>query len=109
MSELFLVRHAQASYGEDDYDRLSELGHRQARWLGAYFKSRKLSFDRVVRGGLERHRETLEGIAAGMGQAFPDQRVHAEWNEFDFESLITAYLDGRPDEHPDRGHAVTYF
>ena len=34
MSELILVRHAQASFGEDDYDRLSVLGHQQARWLG---------------------------------------------------------------------------
>ena len=28
MAELYLVRHAQASFGTDDYDRLSELGHR---------------------------------------------------------------------------------
>ena len=31
MAELFLVRHAQAAFGTDDYDRLTELGHRQAR------------------------------------------------------------------------------
>ena len=36
MAELYLVRHAQASFGTDDYDRLSQLGHRQSRWLGEY-------------------------------------------------------------------------
>ena len=48
MAELFLVRHAQAAFGTDDYDRLTELGHRQARWLGTYFRERDLHFDRVV-------------------------------------------------------------
>ncbi len=66
MSELFLVRHAQASFGEDDYDRLSPLGHQQARWLGEYFKFRKLRFDHVICGEMTRHRETLEGICSGM-------------------------------------------
>ena len=43
-----MVRHAQASFGTDDYDRLSELGHRQAGWLGEYFRYRGLTFDQVV-------------------------------------------------------------
>ena len=34
MSLVYLVRHAQASFGARDYDRLSELGRQQARWLG---------------------------------------------------------------------------
>ena len=37
MPEFFLVRHGQASFGADNYDKLSALGHRQARWLGGYF------------------------------------------------------------------------
>ncbi|HEX5612745.1 MAG TPA: phosphoglycerate mutase family protein, partial [Burkholderiales bacterium] len=48
MAELYLVRHAQASFGTEDYDRLSELGRRQARWLGEYFAERGMRFDRVV-------------------------------------------------------------
>ena len=38
MSELHLVRHAQASFGSDNYDQLSDLGHRQSRLLGGHFK-----------------------------------------------------------------------
>src|SRR5690606_40460973 len=40
MPLILLVRHAQASFGTDDYDRLSELGRQQARWLGEYFAAR---------------------------------------------------------------------
>ncbi len=31
MSELYLVRHAQASFGAANYDQLSDLGHQQSR------------------------------------------------------------------------------
>ena len=36
MSELYLVRHAQASFGADNYDQLSDHGHQQSRWLGRH-------------------------------------------------------------------------
>ena len=37
MSELILIRHAQASFGHENYDNLSELGHDQATLLGTLF------------------------------------------------------------------------
>ncbi|MCU0990288.1 MAG: histidine phosphatase family protein [Xanthomonadales bacterium] len=100
-SELFLVRHAQASFGSDDYDRLSELGHRQARWLGEHFRSRELTFDHVICGRMVRHRETAEGIFRGLGQDFDGPEQDPSWNEFDFEAIVGAYLDVHPDERPD--------
>ena len=42
MSELILIRHAQASFGEENYDKLSDLGHKQARLLGGFFKEKDL-------------------------------------------------------------------
>ena len=33
MSEIYFVRHGQASFGSEDYDRLSPLGVRQAQVL----------------------------------------------------------------------------
>jgi phosphohistidine phosphatase SixA len=50
MALVFLVRHAQASFGTHDYDRLSELGRQQSRWLGEYFAERGVRFARVVAG-----------------------------------------------------------
>ena len=44
MAELVLVRHGQASFGAADYDKLSDLGWRQSRWLGEYFAERGITF-----------------------------------------------------------------
>ena len=64
MASVYVVRHGQASFGTDNYDRLSELGCRQAEVLGHYFDSRGLRFDAVYTGNLERQRKTAE-IAVG--------------------------------------------
>lgn len=93
MAELYLVRHAQASFGTDDYDRLSELGHRQSRWLGEYLAERGLAFDRTITGTLRRHRETLAGILAGGVQAAPAVE-HAGLNEYEAETLLRLHLKG---------------
>jgi broad specificity phosphatase PhoE len=95
MAELVLVRHGQASFGADDYDKLSELGWRQSRWLGEHFAGRGAAFDRVIRGSLRRHAETLTGIAEGMGrplQGVEDPRL----NEYDSHALLSAHLKGKP-------------
>jgi phosphohistidine phosphatase SixA len=42
MGELVLIRHGQANSAandEDGYDRLSDLGHQQARWLGDWLRA----------------------------------------------------------------------
>jgi len=95
MAELILVRHGQASFGADDYDKLSELGWRQSRWLGEYFAARGAAFDRVIRGSLRRHTETLDGIAEGMGRAF-EGREDPRLNEYDSHALLNAHLKGGP-------------
>jgi broad specificity phosphatase PhoE len=93
MAELILVRHGQASFGSDDYDKLSELGWQQSRWLGEYFAERGATFDLVVRGSLRRHAETLAGIAEGMGTALAGKE-DARLNEYDSFSLLRAHLKG---------------
>ncbi len=62
MAELFLVRHAQASFGSDNYDQLSELGYQQSAWLGEYFRNRGIAFDELITGTQLRHRQTLDEI-----------------------------------------------
>jgi broad specificity phosphatase PhoE len=90
MAELVLVRHAQASFGADDYDKLSELGWQQSRWLGEYFAERGAAFDRVVRGSLRRHAETLAGIAEGMGRELAADE-DARLNEYQADVLLRAH------------------
>lgn len=90
MPEVLLVRHAQASFGTDDYDRLSELGHRQSRWLGEYFAGRGARFDRVVTGTLRRHRETLAGIAAAL-PGLPAAQALEGLDEYNADQLLEAH------------------
>ena len=91
MAEFYLVRHGQASFGADNYDKLSTLGHQQARWLGEYYRERGLAFDALVTGDLVRHVETGEGILEGLGAGL-DADVQPGLNEFDFHSVVDAFL-----------------
>jgi broad specificity phosphatase PhoE len=93
MGTLYLVRHGQASFGEDDYDRLSPLGHQQAQRLGEYLRPRferdGVQIDTVLMGSLRRHRETWEGMAQGAGWSHSPQ-VWPGLNEYDSHALIAA-------------------
>jgi broad specificity phosphatase PhoE len=90
MSQLYLVRHGQASFGAADYDQLSTLGYQQARWLGEYFATLEIKFDRVVTGNLARQQQTAREIMTGIGQTLP---IHTDpgFNEFDFHTLTRVY------------------
>jgi broad specificity phosphatase PhoE len=105
MAQLVLVRHGQASFGADDYDKLSELGWRQSRWLGEYFAERGMEFDHVVRGSLKRHAQTLAGIAEGIGRPL-DGTEDARLNEYDAQALLNAHLKdkARPQSGDRREH-----
>ena len=105
MAQLLLVRHAQASFGTADYDRLSELGWRQSRWLGEYFAERGAAFDLVLRGSLRRHAETLAGIEEGMGARL-GQEQDAGLDEYDSQVLLRAHLgeEGLPQGADRRAH-----
>ena len=99
MGNLYLIRHGQASFGAADYDNLSELGHKQAERLGAYFKQKNMQFDAVITGTLRRHTQTWQGIAKGAGFAHEP----LQWpglNEYDSEAVIGAIHPGKL-EKPD--------
>ena len=63
MGTLTLVRHGQASFGAADYDRLSDLGTRQCRELGRWFRERGLAFEAVLCGTLRRHEQSQPTLA----------------------------------------------
>lgn len=109
MGELLLIRHGQASFGADRYDQLSELGYRQARWLGEYFRQREIVPGRVVIGTQQRHRQTIDAIAEGLQQPLSVD-TDAGWNEFDFQHLIEVFARHYPQQaHYDAGQPKTFF
>jgi broad specificity phosphatase PhoE len=91
MSEIYVVRHGQASFGSENYDQLSPLGHTQAQYLGEYFQQRNITFDRIVCGSLHRHKQTLEGIQTGMNSQIVGLTLPG-LNEYDFSRLYRARL-----------------
>lgn len=93
MPQITLVRHAQASFGADDYDRLSPLGHEQARALGEALARRGTAAPvRVYVGAMRRHRETLAGMAPALGIVLDEVVEHAGLNEFDAHALLEAHF-----------------
>lgn len=99
MGTLYLVRHGQASFGAQDYDRLSDLGHRQCAQLGSWMQARGLRFEGVLRGSLRRHRESLEALASNL-PGLPDALEWPGLNEYDSEAVVRCVHPGelpRPD------------
>ena len=93
MSHVTLVRHGQANSSARDeggYDRLSPLGHDQARWLGEYLRDTGGVFARVYSGTLRRHVETAAGIAAPCDtETVLDKRL----NELEYFTIAALMAD----------------
>ncbi|MCJ8335779.1 MAG: histidine phosphatase family protein [Epibacterium sp.] len=88
MTQITLVRHGQANTDARDevsYDRLSPLGHEQARWLGDHMRDTCEHFSRVYCGTLTRHQETAQSMGYGDG-ILQDPRL----NEMEYFSLAQA-------------------
>lgn len=67
--ELWLVRHGQAAFATDDYDRLTDLGRQQAAWLGEHLAGLGLGFDRIAAGELKRQQQTAAILAEHLDGA----------------------------------------
>lgn len=87
MGAIYLLRHGQASFGTNNYDQLSVVGHQQAGVLGLALKARGVQPDVVISGSMQRHRETAMGALAEMGVDLP-LSTHEGVNEFDHENVI---------------------
>jgi broad specificity phosphatase PhoE len=87
MARLLLIRHGQASFGADDYDALSAIGHEQARTLGRSFAERGIRPALLVRGAMRRHDETAAGLLDGLKEPV-ETVIDPGWNEFDFQHVV---------------------
>jgi broad specificity phosphatase PhoE len=95
MGRVFLVRHAQASFLEPDYDKLSATGEAQARVLGEYWSRHKVVFDRICTGPRRRHRDTekaVREIYAKHSLNFPNAVVFDEFDEFQGDVVLEKSL-----------------
>jgi len=95
MGILYLVRHAQASFLEPNYDKLSPLGETQSRLLGEHWAQRKIIFDRVGVGPCARQKDTVKLVSAAYQKAglnFPEPQTLPGFDEYHAEEVLRACL-----------------
>lgn len=95
MSHLILVRHGQAAFLSDDYDRLSPIGETQARRLGDFWSARGISFDGVFTGPRVRQINTAKYVGesyAEAGLAWPAPVMIEELDEYDGDGILREIL-----------------
>lgn len=71
MSSLLLLRHGQASFGQADYDQLTDLGVSQAHATGLFFQEQGYRFDDILSGPRRRHQDTTNALVAALGTDMP--------------------------------------
>lgn len=99
MASIYVVRHGQASFGEENYDKLSTLGCRQAEVLGEYFRDCGIHFDATFSGDLQRQRKTAKlAIASqpGSDNHTIDTRFNELNNEEQYEALGPDIIANNP-------------
>jgi broad specificity phosphatase PhoE len=99
MATIYLIRHGQASFGSDNYDKLSELGCRQAQVTGQYLRDSGVVFDAVYSGDLERQRETARLAIASQPGEVPhhiDPRFNEVRNDEQLEHLMPEVVKTNP-------------
>ena len=93
MATIYLVRHGQASFGQQDYDKLSPIGEQQAQITGEWLKTIGRPISLFGCGTLFRQQQTLSGIYEGMKHVEtaatpkPDL-VLSGLNELDVDDII---------------------
>lgn len=95
MGQVFLVRHAQASFLTANYDKLSATGEVQARRLGEFWVRHHIIFDRVCSGPTARHLNTAAIASeayAKSGHVFPHPVVLDEFDEFPGDAMLERSL-----------------
>jgi broad specificity phosphatase PhoE len=103
MVTLYMIRHGQASFGQQNYDRLSQMGVSQMRALAAYLADIFLEIDAVYSGPLERQKSSaLEVVSAcrEFGKEIPDMVVVQDLTEFDYRSVLASQVPDMVKEDP---------
>ena len=111
MSDLLVVRHAQASMFADDYDQLSKLGIQQAKQLGAAWATAGSSLEAVYSGPRQRHLETakiVREVYESRGLSFPEITVIQELDEHQID-LATLQLLDEPSAIPELTPLITAY
>lgn len=92
MSELILVRHGQASFGKESYDKLSDRGVEQVKILAQHWQALGEDFDHIYSGTLLRQKETANELLSLVKGNPAKSTELASFNEYNGDPLLRVYL-----------------
>lgn len=95
MSRLYVVRHGQARFFTDDYDRLSEQGEAQCAALARHWLEQGLEIHAAWCGSLVRQRRSGEVVAEVYREAcraFPEIRCMPGLDEYPADDIMDTLL-----------------
>ena len=103
MSELYMIRHGQASFGEENYDRLSPLGVMQAEIIARHWVRIGRKIDAIYVGGMKRQIDTAEALVSVYKEtqmSVPEIISDEAFDEYDSASVFETQLPGMIEENP---------
>jgi len=93
MSEIFFIRHGQASFGASDYDRLSPIGIRQSQITADHLAALNIGFDAVYSGRMKRQKDTARPFCQRYEGLLPEGQqpvILPAFDEYDARALLVA-------------------
>ena len=103
MSMIYMIRHGQASFGKEDYDRLSPLGKRQARILAQHLLDTGFQPDAVYSGTMARQTGTAEEVLdlyRAANRKVPELEMLGSFNEYDTAAIVKALFPDMVKDDP---------
>lgn len=98
MTTILLARHGQASFGQENYDQLSELGKTQAQMLGEHYANTQRPIDAIFTGSLVRQQDSARHFWERYQLSFSDKSsadmpVTSVLNLEDPDSYVLSHFD----------------
>lgn len=111
MSEFYMIRHGQASFGEENYDRLSSMGVVQAEIVARHWVRIGRKIDAIYVGRMKRQVDTAGVLVSNykkMRISVPEIISDESFDEYDSASVFEAQLPGMVEENPSISENLTH-
>jgi len=90
-----MIRHGQASFGSEDYDRLSPKGILQSRALAEHLSAVGIYADVIYSGKQKRQIDTAQQtmeMYENAAHAIQGSRIDIAFNEYDFQEILLSFV-----------------
>ncbi|MDQ1240623.1 MAG: hypothetical protein QG577_2809 [Thermodesulfobacteriota bacterium] len=95
MALVYLIRHGQASFGMEHYDKLSEIGFAQSLTLGRFLARCNINFSVFYSGSKQRQLDTARCVMKEISEEKEQNHLNTlhEFDEYDAAGLLKRYFE----------------